>query len=84
MRYANKLLGALVLAIGCAAGAYVLAYSVMLTPGGLDEIFSRRPTYRWNREEVHAVLEPIHQLDRKLRPQRWPEIPIYLCPTDAD
>ena len=81
MRHANRILGALVLTLGCGLLGYVAAYSLLLKPPGWD-VFWGEPAYRWNTPHVKAFFRPIHALDRQLRPERWRTIPIFLCPSD--
>jgi hypothetical protein len=31
----------------------------------------RRPYYRWGEDKLSAIFDPIHRLDRSIRPDTW-------------
>jgi hypothetical protein len=81
MRHANRTLGSLVLAVLGALLVYIAAYAVMLQPTDYDILYEVA-SYRWKAPQVRAFFRPIHQVDRKLRPDRWPTIPVFRYPGD--
>jgi hypothetical protein len=88
MRHANKAMGVLLLSALALAAAYVIAYAIMLDGSSGARIraaITGEPSYRWRSDEARTVFAPVHWVDRKLRPERWPEPwPVYRDPSDPD
>lgn len=53
---------------------YVGSYFVMIVPdaAAVDAGFQFTiPVYRFGGESAHAFYQPVHEIDRRMRPERW-------------
>lgn len=55
------------------AAIYVGSYCAMVVPDGFaideDHII---PEYRFGGKTAHVVYRPVYEIDRRVRPERWP------------
>ncbi len=52
--------------------AYAAVYVLMLAPSGrTSPTYPWRPRYRFGGAVAEFVFEPVHSIDRKLRPEIW-------------
>ena len=85
MRYANKVLAAIVVVVALAyVGLYYATVDYALMEFRVADRnstiwnFEPEPTYRYGGRAAKVIFCPMHEVDRRLRPWTWSEGPIPL------